>query len=220
MVLALTMVEIGLWYVDFHDFNRHGVRPYETTVWATIVGCGRKTFSRVLVTLVCMGYGVLRPTIDGLSPRVLVLALAYACAVVALDLVTFVGAITDLTPATRMILIIPVAILDTLFLVWMFSSLGRVIGHLHLRRRTTKLHLYRRFSVGITLYALASFAFGIYELFSRFSDADNEHWETDWLVSGYWHFLALAALAGTCLLWQPSKVKKTNLCEKDKMMEI
>lgn len=181
-----------------------GFRPYATTVWAVITGSGRKTISRVLVLLVSMGYGVVRPTLGGLSNRVLVLSVAYLCSSLALDLVTFVGAINDLTPATRMILVLPVALLDALFLTWVFTSLSRTLSQLHAKRKAVKLQLYLRFTWVLGANAVASLAFMIYELYFRYSDPDNEAWETDWLTTGWWHILNFLLLAAICYLWAPS----------------
>ena len=135
------MMETSLWYFDYHSFNTTGFRPYGTTVWAVITGCFRKSVSRVVVLLVSMGYGVVRPTLGGLTNKVLVLAVGYLCSSLALDLVTFVGAINDLTPATRLILVMPVALMDAVFVPWIFSSLSKAsIDCVVLNHSLTSVH--------------------------------------------------------------------------------
>lgn len=72
MLLLLSMFEMALWYFDFVNFNASGFRPYGITLWAVIISTLRKSISRVLVLLVSMGFGVVRPTLGGLSRKVLI----------------------------------------------------------------------------------------------------------------------------------------------------
>ena len=55
------MVEVTTWYLDLAEFSEWGVRPAGTTFWAATARAVRRTVSRVLVRLVAMGYGVVRP---------------------------------------------------------------------------------------------------------------------------------------------------------------
>ena len=41
------------------------------TLWAVVVGSARKCISRMLLLVVAMGYGVVRPTLGGLTKKVL-----------------------------------------------------------------------------------------------------------------------------------------------------
>lgn len=69
-VIALAMVELATWYFDFVNFNSTGFRPYGITIWAVTLGAVRKTVSRMLILVVSMGFGVVRPTLGGLSGKV------------------------------------------------------------------------------------------------------------------------------------------------------
>ena len=69
-VIFLSMVEMAAWYHDFVNFNASGSRPIVITVWAVTVGAIRKTLSRLLVLVVAMGFGVVRPTLGGLTRKV------------------------------------------------------------------------------------------------------------------------------------------------------
>ena len=57
-------------YFDFVNFNVSGFRPYVTTLWAVLLGSLRKSAARILVLVVSMGYGVVRPTLGGISTQV------------------------------------------------------------------------------------------------------------------------------------------------------
>ena len=69
--------------------------------------------------------------------------MTYFVAVSALDIISNVGTIDDLTSAARIILVLPVAALDAIFILWVFTSLSRTLNQLQARRATAKLDLYR-----------------------------------------------------------------------------
>ena len=61
-------------YFDFVNFNTSGYRPYLTTLYAVILGCLRKTVSRILVLIVSMGFGVVVPYLGAVQQKVITLA--------------------------------------------------------------------------------------------------------------------------------------------------
>jgi hypothetical protein len=95
-----------------------------------LVSSARKTVSRSLVLVVSMGYGVVRPTLGGLTKKVVSLSAAYFIATATLDVMTNVGAIDDLTSSARIFLVLPVAVLDAVFILWIFTALSKTLAQL------------------------------------------------------------------------------------------
>lgn len=58
------------------------------------------------------------------------LGATYFVAVSALDITTNVGTIDDLTSTARIALVLPVAILDAIFILWVFTSLSKTLSQL------------------------------------------------------------------------------------------
>lgn len=204
-VIALSMFEMSAWYGDYTHFNASGFRPYGTTVWAATLGSLRKSVSRVLVLIVAMGYGVVRPTLGGLSGKVLALGLSYFFAVGLLDVMQNVGAIDDLSSSERLFLVLPVAVIDAVFILWIFSSLSKTLAILQSKRSSSKLDLYRRFTNGMALAVLVAVAWIGYEMYTRLSDPFNEKWRADWITGCFWHLLQFVLLCAICVLWAPSQ---------------
>ena len=75
--------------------------------------------------------------------QIIALGASYFFAVTALDTTTNVGTIDDLTSTARIVLVLPVAILDAVFILWVFTSLSRTLAQLQARRAGAKLDLYR-----------------------------------------------------------------------------
>lgn len=132
-VIALGMCEMATWYFDYVNFNSTGTRPIGITVWAVTFGAVRKTVSRLLILVVSMGYGVVLPTLGGLTSKVVLLGATYFAAAEVLDVVENVGTINDASGNARLFLVLPVAILDAFFILWIFTSLSKTLEKLQVR---------------------------------------------------------------------------------------
>ncbi|KAB1224648.1 Transmembrane protein 87B [Morella rubra] len=66
-VIALGMCEMAVWYFEYANFNSTGSRPMGITLWAVTFSSVKKTLSRLLLLVVSMGYGVVKPTLGGIT---------------------------------------------------------------------------------------------------------------------------------------------------------
>ena len=130
VVIALGMLETTLWYFEYAEFNKTGVRPLGITIWAVTFGVIRRTVSRIIILMVSMGYGVVRPTLGGLTSKVMMLGGTFFFASEVLELVENANAVSDLSGKAILFLAIPVALLDAFFVVWIFSSLSKTLDKL------------------------------------------------------------------------------------------
>ena len=142
LVIFMSMLEATLWYFDYVNFNNSGFRPAGITIWAVLVGTARKVTSKIVLLVVCMGYGIVRPTLGELSKRVNLLTVAYLIATLLLDIFNNIGQINDMTSFERVLLIFPLAILDAITIIWMFTSLNKICTQLLARKQMIKLNMY------------------------------------------------------------------------------
>ncbi|KAK4765262.1 hypothetical protein SAY86_026352 [Trapa natans] len=91
-----------------------------------------------------MGYGVVRPTLGGLTSKVIMVGLTFFLASKALELVENVGTVNDVSGKARLFLVLPVAFLDAFFILWIFTSLNSTLNKLQVKRMTVKLDIYRK----------------------------------------------------------------------------
>lgn len=129
-VIGLGMCEMAFWYFEYANFNSTGTRPMGVTLWAVTFSAVKKTVSRLLLLVVSMGYGVVRPTLGGITSKVLLLGVVYFVASEALELFEHLGNINDFSGKTRLFLVLPVALLDASFILWIFSSLSKTLEKL------------------------------------------------------------------------------------------
>lgn len=205
LVIALGMCEMVVWYYDYTNFNMTGYRPVGITLWAVTLGAVRKTVSRSLLLVVSMGYGVVRPTLGGLTSRVLLLGATYFVAAELFDVVENVGTINDLSGKEKLFLVLPVAILDAVFILWIFTSLSKTLEQLQARKNFVKLELYRKFTNSLAAVVVMSIAWIGYELFFNATDTFGERWQNAWIIPAFWNTMTFVLLCVICALWAPSK---------------
>lgn len=205
VVIGLGMVEMSTWYFDYVNFNHTGLRPVATTVVAVVLGCLRKTLARLLVLLVSMGYGIVRPTLGPVVQKVAALTLSYFVAVNALDIVTNVNNVDDLTSTARIFLVLPVAVLDGVFILWIFMSLSKTLAQLAARKQGAKLQLYKRFTNALGTCVWISVAWIAFEMYFKVTDQLNKYWKYEWTVNAFWYALNYVFLVILCVLWAPSR---------------
>ncbi|KAL8539411.1 hypothetical protein ACS0TY_001143 [Phlomoides rotata] len=203
-VVGLGMCEMSLWYFEYANFNATGSRPIGITLWAVTSTAIKKTVSRLLLLVVSMGYGVMRPTLGGITVKVIILGVVYFLASEALELVEHLGNINDFAGKTRLFLVLPVALLDACFIVWIFSSLSKTLEKLQIRRSMAKLELYRKFTNTLAISVLLSVAWIGYELYFNASDPLSESWRRAWIIPAFWTSLAFILLVVICILFAPS----------------
>ncbi|WOK93233.1 transmembrane protein 87A-like [Canna indica] len=205
LVIALGMIEMTLWYFEYVEFNNTGIRPKEITFWAVTFGAVKKTVSRMLILIVSMGFGVVRPTLGGLTSKVTFLGGTFFLASEILELVENMGTISDVSGKPRLFLALPVAILDAFFIVWIFTSLSRTLKKLQAKRMTGKLDIYRKFTNALVVTVIVSVGWIGFELYFKATDAYGEHWQSAWMIPALWQVLSFSVLCVICALWAPSQ---------------
>ncbi|KAJ7961070.1 Transmembrane protein like [Quillaja saponaria] len=204
-VIALGMCEMAVWYFEYVNFNSTGSRPMNITLWAVTFSSVKKTLSRLLLLVVSMGFGVVKPTLGGITSRVLLLGLVYFVASEALELVEHLGNINDFSGKTKLVLVLPVVFLDSCFILWIFSSLSKTLEKLQIRRNMAKLELYRKFTNTLAVFVLLSIAWIGFELYFNATDPLSELWQIAWIIPAFWSLLAYSILVVICVLWAPSR---------------
>ncbi len=203
VVVGMSMTEMAAWYFDYSSFNATGYRSEFVTLVAVLLGSLRATLSRTLVLMVSMGYGVVRPTLGGISVKVVSLGICYLFSAAVKDVVEHVGAVDDLQPGAKLFLVLPVSAFDSVFVLWIFNSLSRTLTQLVLRKQTHKLRLYRAFTNVLAAAVAASIGWLAFETWFKSTEMIDKKWESAWMLHAFWHVLSFGLLAAICFLWRP-----------------
>ena len=78
--------------------------------------------------------------------------------------------------------VLPVAVLDAVFILWIFTALSKTLAQLQQRRQTAKLELYRHFTNTLAVAVVISVSWIAYEMYFKVIDQFNERWQSDWIT--------------------------------------
>jgi len=204
-VIALGMVETATWYFDYVSFNTSGTRGLGPIIIGVFASTVKKTVSRLLVLVVSLGYGVVRPTLGNVAKRVLLLGVVYFIFSMILDTVSNISPITDISVPLRLLFILPVAFLDATFYWWIFSGLSRTLSQLTSRKQSAKLTLYRRFSSVLILSIVLSALWVTWQMAVIITNSLDDRWDSLWIFDAFWHVLYAGILMAIAFLWSPNK---------------
>lgn len=179
-VLLLATLEAATWWRCFHGFNEGGARGLVPTILGVLISTVRKTISRGLVLTVCLGFGVVRPTIGSSWPRILLLGALYFLASAALDIASNTARLEELALPTRLLLVLPVGGLDAFYFWWCCTAISRTLTQLSSRRQSAKLLLYRRFSHVLLALLVLSALWILSQMIFIASDGLDAHWSNLW----------------------------------------
>ena len=227
-VIVLSLLEVMLWYFEYRTFNDQGTRPMVLLTAAIMVGTIKKTLSRMLVLVVCMGYGVVHNDLGSRLYHVLVFGCVYCVFSSVLDVVKAWSHDTDVSGGFFILVIIPVAVLDSIFYLWTFMSLYDVVAQLEERRQTVKLALYRKFIWVLGTCLFLSCIWVVYQMYFLYANLFPSLWQLAWMFDAYWYTLAFAILLAIMYLWAPNENSKryayyeenVNLGDDDDGMEL
>eukprot|EP01104_Vermistella_antarctica_P012439 TRINITY_DN3599_c0_g2_i1.p1 TRINITY_DN3599_c0_g2~~TRINITY_DN3599_c0_g2_i1.p1 ORF type:complete len:538 (+),score=139.89 TRINITY_DN3599_c0_g2_i1:351-1964(+) len=200
-VIVMGAIECATWYFEYMQMNDSGLYHLGAWVIAIFVATMKRTVSRLLVLTVAMGFGVVKGDLGTDKFKVMFLGLAYF---------TFSGALevsqtssTDQSMTTM--LVVPVALLDTIFYWWIFISIMRTISQLTLRKQEIKLDMYKKLFYVLIASVLFSVLMVMYQLLIGITTDPDTRWRTTWIWDAYWNVLYLGILIAICVLWVPTE---------------
>ncbi|KAI1426045.1 lung seven transmembrane receptor-domain-containing protein [Xylaria sp. FL1777] len=209
-ILVFLVVEMLLTW-GFYDFlNRNGssVGSKVLLILVAILNAFRNSFSFFLLLIVCMGYGVVKPSLGKTMIYVRWLAIAHF-------VFGLVYAITSLLVSPDaagpfvLLIVLPLAGTLTAFYVWTLNSLNFTLKDLRERKQTAKEAMYRKLWWCILLSILVIFGFFFFNSFSFASASDPDyvpfHWKSRWFVlDGWLNLVYFADVAWVAYVWRPT----------------
>lgn len=209
-VLVIGMIETSLLFSHYLNWNDMGRPALSITVVGLIFGVIKRAFSRVLVQLVALGYGVVRPSLGEDMNRVLYLGGSYfVCSLIYTMLVSLPSSSKPVTEPQYdfiSLLVFVLATIDTTFYIWIFTSINNLMVSLAARKQSVKYLLYRNFRA--VLFAMLFFTclWALYGsvFFLNDSGADNANWRDKWTIDALWELIYFVVFVAIAVLWAPS----------------
>ncbi|CAG9836500.1 unnamed protein product [Diabrotica balteata] len=202
-VILLGMLEKATFYAEYQSINNTGVRVEGAMIFAEWISCAKRTLARILVVIVSLGFGIVKPRLGATLHRVVGVGLLYFFLAAS---EAYLRITKEKSNPSKDILVasVPLAVLDSAICWWIFSALVNTTRTLRLRRNETKLSLYRHFTNTLIFSVLASVFFMLYCIkVHHFVDC-LVVWKDIWVEEAYWHILFSLLLLVIMILWRPT----------------
>ncbi|KAF7593361.1 hypothetical protein BBP40_011651 [Aspergillus hancockii] len=209
ILVFLIVEQLMTW--GFYDYqNRHGlnVGAKVLMVIVAVLNAGRNAFSFFLLLIVCMGYGVVKPSLGRTMVYVRVLAITHF-----VFAVIYAVASLSITPDSAgplvLLIVLPLAGTLTAFYVWTLNSLNATMKDLIDRKQKVKALMYKKLWWCILGSIIVIFGFFFINsiVFAGRSEASfvPEHWKTRWFVlDGWLNLVYLFDIGFVAYLWRPT----------------
>lgn len=202
-VILLGMLEKAMFYAEYQSINTSGV-PVKTAIHiAEWVSCAKRTLARMLVVIVSLGFGIVKPRLGPMLHRVVGTGGLYfvlAC------VESYLRVNHNQNDPNNQILVasIPLAVLDSAICWWIFTSLVQTTRTLRLRRNMVKLTLYRHFTNTLIFAVIASIIFMLFSIKVHRMNICLTEWKDLWQDEAFWHVLFSTLLLVIMILWRPT----------------
>lgn len=208
-IIFLIIEQLMTW--GFYDYqNRHGSNALSKffLVVVSILNAGRNSLSFFLLLIVCMGYGVVKPSLGKTMIYVRFLAIAHFVFGVIYGLASLSVTPESVGPLVLLV-ILPLAATLTAFYVWTLSSLNLTMKDLLDRKQKTKALMYKKLWWCILGSIIVIFAFFFANSFAFASrneeDFVPDHWRSRWFVlDGWLNLVYLFDITFIAYLWRPT----------------
>lgn len=209
-IVVFLIVEMLMTWLFYDYQNRNGSNAGSKALMITVgvLNAGRNSFSFFLLLIVCMGYGVVKPSLGKTMIYVRWLALAHFV----FGLIYAIASLT-ITPENAgpivLFVILPLAGTLTTFYVWTLNSLQMTIKDLVERKQHVKAGMYKKLWYAILGSIIVIFAFFFFNSFTFAGVADPDfvpnHWKTRWFIlDGWLNIVYFADVAFICYMWLPT----------------
>lgn len=209
ILVFLIVEQLMTWgFYDYQNRNGLNVGAKALMVIVAVLNAGRNAFSFFLLLIVCMGYGVVKPSLGRTMVYVRILAITHF-----VFAVIYAVASLSITPDSAgplvLLIVLPLAGTLTAFYVWTLNSLNATMKDLVDRKQKVKAMMYKKLWWCILGSIMVIFGFFFINsiVFAGRSEASfvPDHWKTRWFVlDGWLNLVYLFDIGFVAYLWRPT----------------
>ncbi|XP_036301008.1 transmembrane protein 87A isoform X1 [Pipistrellus kuhlii] len=200
-VIFLGMLEKAVFYAEFQNIRYKGESVQGALILAELLSAVKRSLARILVIIVSLGYGIVKPRLGVTLHKVVVAGALYL-------LFSGMEGVLRVTGyfAHTLALIVNLALstIDACNILWIFISLTQTMKLLKLRRNIVKLSLYRHFTNTLIMAVAASIVFIIWTTMKFRIVTCQSDWRELWVDDAIWRLLFSMILFVIMILWRPS----------------
>ena len=206
--LSLTRFPSLANYPDYTNSHGNNVLAKVLLVIVSVLNAGRNSFSFFLLLIVCMGYGVVKPSLGKTMTYIRFLAITHFVFGVIYAVASLTITPDDAGPIVLLV-ILPLAATLTAFYVWTLNSLNLTMKDLVERKQSVKAMMYKKLWWCILASIMVIFGFFFLNSFSFAGRSDPDfvpdHWKTRWFIlDGWLNLVYFIDITYVAYLWRPT----------------
>uniref|UniRef100_A0A452TTM3 Transmembrane protein 87B n=1 Tax=Ursus maritimus TaxID=29073 RepID=A0A452TTM3_URSMA len=199
-VIFLGMLEKAVFYSEYQNISSTGLSTQGLLIFAELISAVKRTLARLLVIIVSLGYGIVKPRLGTVMHRVVGLGILYFI------FAAIEGVMRVIGQKVLMLFLNCLLPFKMFFLNFLhiFISLAQTMKTLRLRKNTVKFSLYRHFTNTLIFAVLASIVFMVWTTKTFRIAKCQSDWMERWVDDAFWSFLFSLILIVIMFLWRPS----------------
>ncbi|XP_029349592.1 transmembrane protein 87A-like [Echeneis naucrates] len=200
-VIILGMLEKAVFYSEYQSIRYKGDYVQGAVIFAELLSALKRSLARILVLIVSLGYGIVKPRLGTTVHRLVAVGLLYL-------LFSSVEGVLRVTGGfygtVALVANLSLSLIDSCVMWWIFISLSQTTRLLKLRRNVVKLSLYQHFTNTLIFSVVASIVFIIWTT-KVFKMVDCQTgWRDLWVDDAFWRLLFSTILLVIMVLLRPS----------------
>ncbi|VDK68081.1 unnamed protein product [Litomosoides sigmodontis] len=202
-VIVAGMVEKGMFYSEYAAMNEEGSTVHGFIEAAELVSCLKRTMARILIIIVSLGYGVVKPRLGSTISQVIGVGFIYFV-FSAIEAIARVSKNQVEGMKQKQLAALPLVLVEVVIFWWIFTSLISTMRVLRMRRNMVKLSVYRHFTNALCFSAFISIIFMCWTVYMHNMQRCLVEWKEYWVDTAFWHIQFCCILVVIMILWRPS----------------
>ncbi|KAI5616687.1 transmembrane protein 87A precursor [Silurus asotus] len=200
-VIVLGMLEKAVFYSEYQSIRYYGTYNQSAVIFAELLSALKRSLARILLIIVSLGYGIVKPRLGTTVSRLVAVGLLYLIFSSVEGVLRVTGGFYG---TVALIANLSLSLTDSCVIWWISFFLFRTTQLLKMRRNVVKLSLYRHFTNTLVFCVLASIIFIIWTT-RQFKFVDCQlGWRDMWLDDAFWRLLFSTILLVIMVLLRPS----------------
>ncbi|XP_046871102.1 transmembrane protein 87A-like [Hypomesus transpacificus] len=200
-VIILGMLEKAVFYSEYQSIRYRGDFVQGAVIFAELLSALKRSLARILVLIVSLGYGIVKPRLGTTVHRLAAVGLLYLVFSSVEGVLRVTGGFYG---TVALVANLSLSLIDSCVMWWIFISLSQTTRLLKLRRNVVKLSLYQHFTNTLIFSVLASIIFIIWTT-KVFKLVDCQTgWRDLWVDDAFWRLLFSTILLVIMVLLRPS----------------
>uniref|UniRef100_A0A0K0FJN3 Transmembrane protein 87A (inferred by orthology to a human protein) n=1 Tax=Strongyloides venezuelensis TaxID=75913 RepID=A0A0K0FJN3_STRVS len=203
IVILVGLIEKAVFLSEFSTVNETGFTTSGMIEFAEIISSFKRTLSRVLIIIVSIGYGVVKPRLGETLNQVTVVGGLYFIFSAIEGLIRTSWKSAEAIKE-RQFATLPLIFFEVIIFWWIFTSLTNTIRALKIRNNDVKLRLYSNFANVLGISIAISIIFMLWFLTNHVFRHCLMDWKELWFDTAFWHLLFCSVLIAIMFLWRPA----------------